>query len=239
MIPLRVYLKGFMSYHDEAMLTFDGAPLWVLTGQNGAGKSAVFDAITFALYGKHRAGKQNHTDLINHQADQLVVEFDFSIGKDVYRVKRIVSKKGKSDWGVFHLQGPNAPYTDKKKLQPIPRTDNKTGFADWVSHNIGLNEETFTASVLLQQGKSEAMLEAIPSKRHKMLSELVDISEYEHLAQKAKIESDKYKGIVGGLDLQLRELKDVNDIELNELAEQIITLDSAISLTTSRPTAMC
>ena len=37
MIPLRVYLKGFMSYHDEAVLTFDGAPLWVLTGQNGAG----------------------------------------------------------------------------------------------------------------------------------------------------------------------------------------------------------
>lgn len=228
MIPLRVYLKGFMSYRDEAVLTFDGAPLWVLTGQNGAGKSAVFDAITFALYGKHRAGKQNHTDLINHQADQLVVEFDFSIGEDVYRVKRIVSKKGKSDWGAFHLQGPNAPYSGKNKLQPIPGTDNKAGFADWVSHNIGLDEETFTASILLQQGRSEAMLEAIPSTRHKMLSELVDISEYEHLAQRAKNESNKYKGIVEGLDIQLRDLNDVNDTELNELDKQISILESAI-----------
>ena len=49
MIPQRVYMKGFMSYRDETTLSFRGSSLWVLAGRNGAGKSAVFDAMTFAL----------------------------------------------------------------------------------------------------------------------------------------------------------------------------------------------
>lgn len=57
MIPLRVYVENFMSYREGQELLFDNAPLWVLAGQNGAGKSTIFDAITFALYGLHRGGK--------------------------------------------------------------------------------------------------------------------------------------------------------------------------------------
>ena len=101
MIPLRVHMQGFMSYRDEAELVFDGAPLWVLAGRNGAGKSAIFDAITYALYGEHRGGEQNAVALVNQAANGLVVEFDFALGNEAYRIKRTLSRKGRSTVGVF------------------------------------------------------------------------------------------------------------------------------------------
>ena len=56
MIPVRVKLAGFLSYADERELSFDGSSLWLLSGPNGSGKSAVFDAITYCLFGEHRGG---------------------------------------------------------------------------------------------------------------------------------------------------------------------------------------
>ena len=49
MNPIRIKLEGFMSYRHEAELNFEDKPIWVLTGDNGSGKSAIFDAVTFAL----------------------------------------------------------------------------------------------------------------------------------------------------------------------------------------------
>lgn len=128
MIPLRIRLAGFMSYRDEAELSFDGASLWVLSGGNGAGKSTVFDGITFALYGVHRAGKSNTKALINHQADRLLVEFDFANGQDIYRVKRTLSRRGQPRRQAFYLAGPNPPRPGQALPQSVPETDTDVGF---------------------------------------------------------------------------------------------------------------
>ena len=59
MIPQRVKLSGFLSYKDEQEIRFDESPLWMLSGTNGSGKSSIFDAVTFALFGHHRGGEWN------------------------------------------------------------------------------------------------------------------------------------------------------------------------------------
>ena len=52
MIPQRVTVENFLSYGSPAVsFDFDRHPLWILCGPNGTGKSAVFDAITYALFG--------------------------------------------------------------------------------------------------------------------------------------------------------------------------------------------
>jgi exonuclease SbcC len=206
MIPLRVYLKGFMSYRDEATLSFDGASLWVLSGPNGAGKSAIFDAITFALYGSHRGGSQNAKDLINHHADALEVEFDFLMDGEAYRVRRTVSRRGQATREAFllHPTGPE-PESDTASVQ---------GFKDWRERVIGLEYETFTSSVVLLQGQSEKLLDMQPRERHKALSELIDLSPYERLHKAAGEYRQHHKSLAEHHMSQLQNTPVVGDEEL-------------------------
>src|ERR671910_920480 len=95
-IPQRVKLSGFLSYKDEQEIRFDGSQLWMLSGTNGSGKSSIFDAVTFALFGHHRGGSQSAGDLINKESNTLSVEFDFTVEKQLYRIKRTVRRQ-KSD----------------------------------------------------------------------------------------------------------------------------------------------
>ena len=78
MIPQRIELKGFLCYQDGQEVRFDGAAtLWMLSGLNGSGKSSIFDAVTYALFGHHRGGGQHAHELINKDSEALLVEFDF------------------------------------------------------------------------------------------------------------------------------------------------------------------
>ena len=93
MIPQRVKISGFLSYKDEQEIRFDSSPLWMLSGTNGSGKSTVFDAVTFALFGHHRGGSQSAAELINKESNTLSVEFDFTVEKQLYRIKRTVRRR--------------------------------------------------------------------------------------------------------------------------------------------------
>src|SRR5262249_39766129 len=92
-IPQRVKLKGFLCYKDEQEISFDGnATLWMLSGLNGSGKSTIFDAVTYSLFGHHRGGGQQAHELINKDCDTLLVEFDFLLDGHPYRAKRTLRR---------------------------------------------------------------------------------------------------------------------------------------------------
>src|SRR5438270_12156146 len=95
MIPQRLAVRGFLCYRDEQEICLDGAGLWMLSGLNGSGKSAIFDALTFALFGHHRGGGQHNVELINKDSDGLTVEFDFLLDGQLYRAKRTLKRETK------------------------------------------------------------------------------------------------------------------------------------------------
>ena len=80
MIPKRVTLENFLSFGPKTEIAFtDDEPLWVLGGSNGVGKSAVFDAITFCLFGAHRGGANaafadGHGQFLSEKISPTVLE---------------------------------------------------------------------------------------------------------------------------------------------------------------------
>ena len=118
---------------------------------------------------------------------------------------------------------------DAHSLKPIPETDSVAGFKRWLDQTVGLDYCTFTASVLLQQGKSEAMLEADPRSRHQMLSQLIDLSGYQRLYERADERAKQDKAKKGAYEDELKRTPPVDDRELATLGEDIerLTEDEA------------
>ena len=93
MIPMQLRVRNFMCYRDDVPpLDFEGIHLACLTGPNGHGKSALLDAITWALWGEARA--KSDDDLIHMGQSEMEVEFEFSVGPNRYRVLRKRTKAG-------------------------------------------------------------------------------------------------------------------------------------------------
>jgi len=88
MRPMKLELEGFTSFRERTEIDFRGFDLFAITGQTGAGKTSLLDAMTYALYGKtsrlNKAGK----DLISQGADAMSVSLRFRAGRDEYRVSR-------------------------------------------------------------------------------------------------------------------------------------------------------
>ncbi len=98
MIPVSLTLKGFLSYRERISLDFTTFDMACVIGHNGAGKSSLLDAITWALFGKARSSDD---DLIHMQEKSAEVNFIFDYENQRYEVSR--SKKRRSS-KVMNLQ---------------------------------------------------------------------------------------------------------------------------------------
>jgi exonuclease SbcC len=222
-IPQRVKLKGFLCYKEEQEICFDGnASLWMLSGVNGSGKSSIFDAVTYALFGHHRGGSSSAIDLINKDCDTLVVEFDFFLENQKYRAKRTYRRNARGGGsGTQQLFRYEPSGNNTGEWIAIADTQLKTGFNEWVDEKIGLSYETFTSSVLLLQNKADKLLDSSPAGRHAVLASIVGLERYKELHEKAVEERKNLDIQIAGLNNRLQALPAVTPIETAEVEGRV------------------
>lgn len=220
MIPHRIKLSGFLSYKGEQDIRFDGAPVWMLAGTNGSGKSSIFDAVTYSLFGHHRGGSQNAAELINKESNGLTVDFDFHLDGQLFRIKRTLRRTQKGTQSATQ----QVFVHDGVDFTAVPDTTKKVDFDKWVSEKIGLTYDIFTSSVLLLQGKAEKLLDSKPSGRFEVLAGIVDLDRYQRLHEKANTKKNELKSKLDTISAQTEGVPDVSD---EEFAQAIIAIDTA------------
>lgn len=227
MIPLRISLKGFLCYKDEQEVAFDSnATLWMLSGLNGSGKSSIFDAVTYALFGHHRGGSQHAVELINKDSDGLSVEFDFRLDSQMYRVRRTLRRTPRGSASTTQ-QIYSYEANGKKNWVAVEGSNYKRQFEDWIGEKIGLTYETFTSSVLLLQGNADKLLNSRPEGRRAVLAGILDLERYERLHEKADAKRKELKGKLEGLSDRLQALPEVKAEEVTAAEESIGTAEKA------------
>ena len=103
MIPLRLTIKNFMCYRGEApILDLEGIHVACLSGDNGHGKTALLDAITWVLWGQTRARTQE--ELVHQGQQDMLVELDFIARAQRYRVNRRHSRGARNRQGTTILE---------------------------------------------------------------------------------------------------------------------------------------
>ncbi len=210
MIPIRLELKNFMSYgEDVPALDFSGMHTLCLSGENGHGKSALLDAITWALWGESRAGKNKHDELVRIGADEMSVHFTFEMDGQRYRVIRKRSKKAVGNLWEFQQETPDQGLgAGWRSLTGNKSTD--TG--ETIQKLLRMSYDTFLNSAYLRQGQADQFVKQTPTKRKEILADILDLSRYDQLEAKARermrsaqAEATDLERDISGIDAELKD----------------------------------
>jgi len=210
-----------MSYAD-AKLDLTSVDVACLTGSNGAGKSAVLDAITWAIW---ECGRSSSDELIRAGEKEMWVELTFEWEGETYNVRRS-RYKGKA-------KGPGK-LPSKGNLE---FKVNQDGNGTWLSLTgygmretqaainklLRMDHETFVNSVYLRQGKADEFTVKAPADRKDVLSEILGLRYFDDLQEKARDKAKNLKSQMEFLELCLAKLPEV-DNELSTTNEEIGSL---------------
>jgi DNA repair protein SbcC/Rad50 len=217
-IPVRVSLRNFLCYDDlegePLEFDFDGSSLWSISGDNGAGKSAIFDAITYTLFGQHRGGSQRDSRLIRRGANTCEAQFDFLLDGQLYRIRRTVGRPRRTGGQESKTRQASWFDSDADDWRPIPDTDRETELSTWVEQKLGFGYETFIASVVLLQGQSDRLITEKPPKRFEILSGILEMEAYKRLEDAASRHTSDARKELNVLEQQLSGLTPVPEGDL-------------------------
>ena len=181
MIPLRLRLKNFMCYRDVPdPLDLTGIHVACICGDNGHGKSALLDAMTWALWGKARG--RGVDDLIHIGESDMEVELEFSNGEDVYRVIRKRKRARGRGSGASVLELQVAGSGGGGQFRPITGNTIAETQAQ-ISQLLRLEYETFVNSAFLRQGRADEFTLRTPKERKEVLADILDLSYYDTLEE--------------------------------------------------------
>jgi exonuclease SbcC len=236
MIPIKLAMRNFMCYRDNVPpLHFDGIHLACICGNNGNGKSALIDAMTWALWGKTRA--KSDDDLIHQGQTEMEVEFDFAVGQQPYRIIRKHSKpkrrghSGRSSLDLLIASG------DSFKLisgDSITQTQQK------IIDILHMDYATFINSAFLKQGHADEFTKQPPTKRKEVLGNILGLSFYDELEEQAK-ELAKHQEAEGAqLDSAIKDIseelaqKPIYEAELKQAQTRLTEVEKVLAEQESR-----
>ena len=223
MIPLQLTVKNFMCYRDDVpTLDLESIDIACLCGDNGHGKTALLDAITWALWGQARARTQD--ELVHQGQQDMAVELEFLARDQRYRVSRRYSRPARSRQGATLLE---LQVTSSNGAQPITANSVRQT-EEQIRKILHMDYDTFINTAFLRQGDADRFTTSTPSRRKETLAEVLDLSYYQGLEERAKGRSrtiqDKIRDVEGEVSLRRQEIAQRPEYE-RELASVRATLD--------------
>ena len=207
MRPVRLTMSAFGSYAGVQEIDFTKihSGLFLITGDTGAGKTTIFDAIMYALYDRTSGGRRDGNMMRSQYASEdtdTYVEYVFSYRGQEYTVRRNpeylrVGKRRKADGSLRYVKETakvSLLLPDGREYQGKKReTDQK------IQEIIGLDAGQFTQIAMIAQGDFRKLLLADTEERSNIFRKLFHTDIYKVIQEKLKFEA-------GGLDKAYKEL---------------------------------
>ncbi len=208
MIPQHLTLRNFLSYR-EATLNFQGLHTACICGANGAGKSSLLEAIAWALWGQSRAATED--DVIHMGTGEALVDFVFVSHQQVYR---IIRSRTRGQGMLLELQVavglPDGKVHDRSPEAWTFRSITGKGVRatqQLIVEHIKLDYETFVNSAYLRQGRADEFMVKRPGDRKQVLADLLKLSQYDLLAERAKEQARQIKGHIDSTEQHLASIQ--------------------------------
>lgn len=197
MRPLKLKMVGFGPYAGVQELDFDrlgSSGLYLITGDTGAGKTTIFDAITFALFGEASGNNRNPSMLRSKYAKEDMptrVELTFAYGGKVYTVTRNPTyerAKTKGTGTTTESAGAELTYPDGRQITKRGEVDAA------IREIIGLTREQFSQIAMISQGDFRKLLQADTKERQEIFRDIFKTDLYVMLQNQLKEKAGEVKG---------------------------------------------
>ena len=224
-------LSAFGPYPDTITIDFESFQedgLFLITGPTGSGKTMIFDAMIFALYGK-TSGQIRQTDSLrcDHALNEIptFVEFSFSLHQQNYTIKRNPK---------YYLEGKKTPkqpsalliLPDGKMVEGIKEVNQK------MISLLGVDDQQFKQICMIAQGEFTKLIMASSDEREKVLRELFHSETYQKLEEKLKVHLKTYQD---KYDLLLNKRKDLmQELQVEDHQEYLSKQTKLIAKSTKR-----
>lgn len=212
MKPLKLTMSAYGTFARETVIDFETVGrdgVFLISGENGAGKTTIFDAISFALYGetcnsKNRNPKQTHSDYADY-SQPTIVELEFLNQGKVYQVRREMklkkpgSKVQTPDKKAFLYQ------KQSQEFELIQEGQDNVNLA--IQQMLNMTQEEFKQTVMIAQGEFLEIVTASTAQRTELFRKLFNTQLYENFEKT--------------LQERHRNLKDQNEIHSNAIRDSL------------------
>jgi DNA repair exonuclease SbcCD ATPase subunit len=220
----KLRFKNFLSTGNNfTEISFDDCPTTLVVGQNGAGKSTMLDALSFALFGKpHR--KISKSQLINTiNKKGTLVEVEFSIGSQNYKIVRGIKPNKFEIWVNGNM---------------VNQDSHATQYQSMLEKNIiKLNHKSFHQIVVLGSSSFVPFMQLSSSARREVIEDLLDINMFSKmnslLKQKMSILKDEITDnghqlnvVDTKINAQKRYLRDLSEISAQQKKEKVTSINA-------------
>jgi exonuclease SbcC len=234
-------LHNFMSYAD-ATLDLTSVAVACLTGLNGAGKSALLDAITWALWESARASSD---EIIRLGQSDMWVDLCFSLEQQVYRVRRARQKsfgrggqqttsRANLDFQVWdgsiesylarnsEISNGSEPSNGSESTASCWKTLNGASIRETqkrLRELLRMDYETFVSSVYLRQGRADEFTMRSPNERKQVFADILGLDYFDKLQEAAREEARERKGRIQILEASLSDKSEFEQAYFDSVAD--------------------
>jgi exonuclease SbcC len=179
-----IELGNFIS-HSETKLDFeDGVTVFV--GHNGAGKSSIIDAITFALFGEHT--RKSNKSLIRRGTTQAYVKVRFTSKNRTYEATRKIDAKGTPAVQFVEIQNGQ---------ELVLAAGERKQFGESTTHEIestlGLDFQKLKVASIVQQGELSSIIKAKPKEFKELLNAIIGIDKLDLASENLKVVQKSFR----------------------------------------------
>lgn len=240
MKPVKLYMKNIGPYLNETIDFTKLENMFLIKGDTGAGKTFIFDSITYALYGVLRGNRKGHeSDFKSRYAkesDESFVEFTFEVGGKRYKINRSVPFAYTNRNGNVSKKNQEVSLEELTEGSATVFPGKLSEINEKVHQIIGLSADEFAQIVVLPQGEFAEFLHKNTNERMKTLEKLFPVEFYTNITQRIKEKYDDESKKLQGLASTIESLSNGGDytnaeekisrmtLEIEELSQKEATL---------------